>query len=115
MAGGSNKRTPYGPTTLGAVQEFLRLGEILPDAGVIDTSDGSRYSAAEIARAEIPPTTEVDEDGTTPASSRLSIDFPERVRDLERTLGEERYALRELEERYRELQARYDELARESS
>jgi len=105
----------YGPTTLGAVQEFLRLGEVLPDAGVINTRDGSRHSAAEVARADVTPTPEVDENGITPVSSRLSIGFPERIRDLERALGEERFAQRELEERYRDLQARYDALAGEGS
>src|SRR6476469_6645543 len=32
----------YGPTTLGAIQEFLRLGEINGDTFVINSCDGSR-------------------------------------------------------------------------
>jgi hypothetical protein len=32
----------YGPTTLGAVQEFLRLGEIGEETFVINSRDGSR-------------------------------------------------------------------------
>ena len=32
----------YGPTTLGAVQEFLRLGEIGEETFVINSCDGSR-------------------------------------------------------------------------
>lgn len=32
----------YGPTTLGAVQEFLRLGEIDRETCVINSCDGTR-------------------------------------------------------------------------
>ena len=32
----------YGPTTLGAINEFVRLGEVTPENFVINTCDGSR-------------------------------------------------------------------------
>src|ERR1700726_164558 len=32
----------YGPTTLGAIQEFIRLGEIKEDTFLINSCDGSR-------------------------------------------------------------------------
>jgi hypothetical protein len=38
----------YGPTTLGAIQEFVRLGEITPGSFVINTCDGSRRQIHEI-------------------------------------------------------------------
>jgi hypothetical protein len=40
----------------------------------------------------------------------MSIEFEERIRDLERCLGEERRALQDAEVRYRELEQRYQEL-----
>jgi hypothetical protein len=39
----------YGPTTLGAIAEFLRVGEIDQDTFVINSCDGSRRQIREIA------------------------------------------------------------------
>src|SRR5437667_9486859 len=39
----------YGPTTLGAINEFVRLGEVTPENFVINTCDGSRREIQEIA------------------------------------------------------------------
>ncbi len=39
----------YGPTTLGAVQEFLRLGEIGEETFVINSCDGSRHQVGELS------------------------------------------------------------------
>src|SRR5436189_736688 len=38
----------YGPTTLGAINEFVRLGEVTPQNFVINTRDGSRLKIQEI-------------------------------------------------------------------
>ena len=38
----------YGPTTLGAIQEFIRLGEISDDTFVINACDGTRRQIQEI-------------------------------------------------------------------
>src|ERR1700694_2288946 len=38
----------YGPTTLGAIQEFIRLGEIDADTFVINACDGTRRKIKEI-------------------------------------------------------------------
>jgi len=101
----------YGPTTLGAINEFVRLGEVTPENFVINTCDGSRRRIQEIS-AYFP--NEVEEgDGSldqTPAATGMSIKFEERIRDLERCLGEERRALQDAEARYRELEQRYQEL-----
>src|SRR6187402_2883693 len=39
----------YGPTTLGAIQEFVRLGEVNLDTFVINSRDGSRHRLADLA------------------------------------------------------------------
>jgi hypothetical protein len=106
----------YGPTTLGAINEFVRLGEVTPENFVINTCDGSRRRIQEIT-SFFPTETE---DGETfvegsPAAVRMSIKFEERIRDLERSLGEERRALQEAEARYRELEQRYQQLLASSA
>src|SRR3954449_5838770 len=101
----------YGPTTLGAINEFVRLGEVTPQNFVINTCDGSRRKIQEITSLVL---NEINEGYAaveqTPAAVRMSIKFEERIRDLERSLGEERRALQETEDRYRELEQRYQEL-----
>jgi hypothetical protein len=106
----------YGPTTLGAVHEFVRLGEISPDTFVINTCDGIRrrvselepslsdFEAAQISSAPETPEPE------GPAATGMAINFAERIRDLEQTVREERRALREAEERCRELELRHRQL-----
>jgi hypothetical protein len=101
----------YGPTTLGAINEFVRLGEVTPENFVINTCDGSRRKIQEIT----PLIPNAIEEGDilveqTPAAVSMSIKFEERIRDLERSLGEERRALQEAEARYRELEERYRQL-----
>jgi hypothetical protein len=101
----------YGPTTLGAINEFVRLGEVTPENFVINTCDGSRRKIQEISTLFH----DHNEDGDvsveqTPAAAGMSIRFEERIRDLERSLGEERRALQESEARYRDLEQRYQQL-----
>ena len=38
----------YGPTTVGAIQEFIRLGDINADTIVINTCDGNRRQIREL-------------------------------------------------------------------
>jgi hypothetical protein len=108
----------YGPTTLGAIQEFVRLGEINEQTFVINSCDGGRRQIGEMplallsetaAEIESPEIAEVTL-GEPPAT-RMAINLQERIRDLEQSLLEERRALREAEERYRALEAKYQELA----
>jgi hypothetical protein len=106
----------YGPTTLGAINEFVRLGEVTPQNFVINTCDGSRRKIQEIT--SLLPNEMEDNDAAveqTPAAVGMSIKFEERIRDLERSLGEERRALQEAEIHYRELEQRYRELLASSS
>ncbi len=101
----------YGPTTLGAIQEFVRIGEITPENFVINTCDGSRQRIAEIESLFSPAAENGNgATGETPAATRMSINFEERIGDLERSLREERRALREAEARYHDLEQRYQQL-----
>jgi hypothetical protein len=107
----------YGPTTLGAIQEFLRLGEINRDTFVINSCDGLRKRINEMALVlplavadESVPEVVPLETTAAPAATGMSIDVQDRIRDLEQSLREERRALREAEERYRALELKYLEL-----
>jgi hypothetical protein len=106
----------YGPTTLGAIQEFMRLGEINGETFVINSCDGSRRRVSEMplvisqtegdfAAEEVSP--------IGPAASGMAIDVQDRIRDLEQSLREERRALQEAEERYRALELKYQELSKQ--
>jgi hypothetical protein len=104
----------YGPTTLGAIQEFMRLGEINGDTFVINSCDGLRRRVSEmplvIAQTEGDfAAEEVSPIG--PAASGMEIDVQDRIRDLEQSLREERRALQEAEERYRALELKYQALS----
>ena len=100
----------YGPTTLGAIQEFMRLGEISGETFVINSCDGSRRRVSEIALGAPEPAVEVAET-TGPAATGMSIKLEDRIRDLEQALREERRALQEAEERYRALELKFQELS----
>src|SRR5437763_8862361 len=108
----------YGPTTLGAVQEFMRLGEINEHTFLINSCDGARRQIGEMAlilQTQLEPADAVmpaeEAPFAEPAASGMSIDVQDRIRDLEQSLLEERRALREAEERYRNLELKYQELA----
>ena len=108
----------YGPTTLGAIQEFLRLGEINGETFVINTCDGTRRQIREMpavleaaqANIEVAVSESKSNDVMEPAAAGISIRLQERIRDLEQSLREERRALRESEQRYQELERKYREL-----
>ena len=101
----------YGPTTLGAVQEFVRLGEINAETFVINSCDGTRRKVAELALDfSAPENVEAIEVAGGPAAAGMSINLEDRIRDLEQSLREERRALQEAEERYRALEMKYREL-----
>lgn len=109
----------YGPTTLGAIQEFVRLGDIDGDSFIINACDGSRSRIQDIPglleAAAALANEDVDlEEGavTAPHVAGMAIKMQERIRDLEQSLDEERRAMRDLEERYRELERKHNELVR---
>ncbi|HEX8077459.1 MAG TPA: hypothetical protein VF511_06555 [Chthoniobacterales bacterium] len=104
----------YGPTTLGAIQEFMRLGEINSETFVINSCDGTRRRVNEMPLVLSQEPVE-DAAGPVvalqPAATGMAINLEDRIRDLEQSLREERRALLEAEERYRALELKYQELA----
>jgi len=109
----------YGPTTLGAVQEFIHLREIDGETYIINACDGTRRQIRDLSQLQLPPAPSPEEEGapeaeaeppTEPPATGISIDLHDRIRDLEQSLLEERRASEEMESHYLELQRRYDEL-----
>ena len=108
----------YGPTTLGALQEFIQLGEIDGETFVINTCDGARRQIREMPDLWETALAEVDEnqiqiqldDPVGPSVAKMSMRLQERIRDLEQTLQEERLALAESERRYAELERKYQDV-----
>jgi len=108
----------YGPTTVGAIQEFIRLGDIKADAFLINSCDGTRRQIGEMpalfkANATASKTSAGDA-AVEPAAAGISIRLQERIRDLEQTLPEERRALAEAEQRYEKLEEKYNALLQRS-
>ena len=104
----------YGPTTLGAVREFLRLGEIGEETFVINSCDGSRRQIKELSvllQLPSPPNGgAIGGSEEAPAATTMGTNLRDRISDLEQNLFEERRALQDCEARCRELEARCNEL-----
>jgi hypothetical protein len=108
----------YGPTTVGALREFIRVGEINGETAVINTCDGARRQVREMPDLWETIQSEVDEnqfqiqlgDPVGPAVGKMSLHLQERIRDLEQTIQEERRALAESQQRYNELERKYQDL-----
>src|SRR5882762_960706 len=70
----------YGPTTLGAIQEFIRLGEISEETFIINSCDGTRKQIAELPALLQTENARSDTDSVqttvtpAPAATRMSID-----------------------------------------
>jgi hypothetical protein len=108
----------YGPTTIGAIQEFIRLGDINADTFIINSCDGTRRQIGEMPALFKTNATgsnvSATEAASEPAAAGISIRLQERIRDLEQTLREERRALAEAEERYEKLEEKYNALLQRS-
>jgi hypothetical protein len=108
----------YGPTTLGTLREFIRLGEIDADTFVINSCDGTRRQVREMPDLWETAPSEADEnqfqiqlgDPVGPAVAKMSGRLQERIRDLEQTLQEERRALAESQQRYNDLERKYQDV-----
>ena len=102
----------YGPTTLGAVREFLVLGEINAETPVTNCRDGSVTMIRDIAELNVPE----EEDATQqPVRTSIRINLQQRVRELEEALMEERRAREQAEHLVERLEAKLNEITRAAS
>ena len=102
----------YGPTTIGAVREFLEVGEINQDTTVTNCRDGT----VTVVR-DIPELQPVVEEGAAAEPVRTSIRFnlQQRVRELEEALMEERRAREAAETLVEKLEAKLAHVTRAAS
>lgn len=102
----------YGPTTLGAVREFLMIGEINADTPVTNCRDGSVSVIKDIPELNVP---EVEDTTQQPVRTSIRINLQQRVRELEETLMEERRAREQAEHLVERLEAKLNEITRAAS
>jgi hypothetical protein len=102
----------YGPTTLGAVKEFLLAGEINGETNVTNCRDGSSDLVRDIPGLllETP-----EEELLQPVRTSIRINLQQRIRDLEEALMEERRAREQAEVVVERLEAKLDEITRAAS
>ena len=98
----------YGPTTIGAVREFLLAGEINVETVITNCKDGSTQQVKNIPVLQLP----AEEEQPVRTSIRLSLQ--QRIRDLEEALMEERRAREGAEQRCDKLEIRLAEIAAKS-
>lgn len=112
----------YGPTTLGAIQEFLRLGEIDSETFIINSCDGTRRQIKEMPALARKQATQENLEAkistesaaaSQPGATHISIELRDRIRELEQSLREERRALAEAEQRASELELKCRQLEQE--
>lgn len=102
----------YGPTTMGAVREFLQAGEINGDTPVTNCRDGSIRMVKEIPELQPDPDAE---EASQPVRTSIRINLQQRVRDLEEALMEERRAREQAEHLVERLEARLADITRAAS
>jgi len=108
----------YGPTTLGAIQEFMRLGEIDHETFIINACDATRQRIGEIASLLTNASASLQSSGlgsepelsVEPAPTGMSIAVQDRIRQLEDALRDERRAHLSLQQQYAEREARQRDL-----
>ena len=100
----------YGPTTVGAIREFLAAGEISLEAGLTNCRDGTELKVKDlISPAELNGGAG-DAASALGARSSIRINLQQRIRDLEERLDQERRARETAEHLVHKLEARLAEL-----
>ena len=102
----------YGPTTFGALREFLQVGEINGDTPVTNCRNGSSQRVKDIAELQVHAD---DDEATQPVRTSIRINLQQRVRDLEEALMEERRAREQAEHLVEKLEAKLNEITRAAS
>lgn len=102
----------YGPTTVGAVKEFLDNREITRNTAIINCTTGERIIINDfepLKEPEVPPTPAST--GTRePVRTNIRFSLQQRIRDLEEALMEERLAREGAEQIIDRLEGRIAEL-----
>jgi hypothetical protein len=102
----------YGPTTLGAVREFLQMGEINGETQITNCKDGTVTSLKNIPELQMP---DEEVDSTRPVRTSIRFNLQQRIRELEEALLEERRGREDAEHHLAKLEAKLEEITRAAS
>ena len=103
----------YGPTTLGAIAEFIAAGEINPETTVTNCKDGSQMRVRDILPPSLLNPAPPPDVAISARPSSIRVNLQQRVRELETALLEERRARENAEAIIEKLEAKL-QLYRES-
>jgi len=98
----------YGPTTLGAVREFVEAGEIHAETRITNCKDGSDAALKDIPGL-LP---RAQEEEARPVRTSIRLNLQQRIRELEEALLEERRARETAEQMLERLEAKLNEITR---
>ena len=99
----------YGPTTIGAVREFLQLGEIGQETPVTNCKNGT------VTLVKDMPQLQPEKEASEPLRTSIRFNLQQRVRELEEALMEERRGRETAEHLVEKLEARLAHVTRAAS
>ena len=102
----------YGPTTLGAVREFLQMGEINGETQITNCKDGTVTALKNVPELQV---TEDEGDMTRPVRTSIRFNLQQRIRELEEALLDERRAREDAEHHLARLETKLEEITRAAS
>ncbi len=101
----------YGPTTIGAVREFLQMGEIGSETRITNCRDGSERLVNEIPELA----TQATEEEQPIRTSSIRRNLQQRIRELEEALLDERRGRESAESMVDKLEAKLASVSRAAS
>jgi hypothetical protein len=104
----------YGPTTFGAIREFVQMGEINPETEITNCRDGSKAPLRDIPELQ-PARGEEENFLSVPVRTSIRVNLQQRIRELEEALMEERRAREMAEHLIEKLEAKLAEVTRAAS
>lgn len=99
----------YGPTTLGALREFLKAGEINEESVILNCKNSTDHQVKDF------PELQLSQEEQQPVRTSTRVSLQKRVRQLEEALMEERRMRTLAEEQCEKLQAILQEAGFEES
>lgn len=103
----------YGPTSFGAIREFLQVGEINLETEITNCRDGTKSALKDLPAWEQQEQQE-EEPGAaaTPERTHIRAHLQRRIRELEAAIMEERRAREHAERMVDKLEAKLAEISR---
>jgi len=104
----------YGPTTVGAIAEFLAAGEITGETTVTNCKDATRLSVQDVLPPALLNPVPAGEVSISSKATGIKTNLQQRVRELEEALMQERRARESAESIIEQLEAKLGQVAVES-